>query len=53
MPKTRVLILVQNEPLPQDRHVWNQCRALTGAGYDVTVICPQGATRAPRAVRAP
>ena len=41
----RVLILVQNEPLPQDRHVWNQCRALTGAGYDVTVICPQGATR--------
>ena len=27
----RVLILVQNEPLPQDRHVWNQCRALTGA----------------------
>lgn len=45
MPKTRVLILVQNEPLPQDRHVWNQCRALVGAGYDVTVICPQGATR--------
>ena len=45
MPKPRVLILVQNEPLPQDRHVWNQCRALTGAGYDVTVICPQGATR--------
>jgi glycosyltransferase involved in cell wall biosynthesis len=43
--KLRVLILVQNEPLPQDRHVWNQCRALTGAGYDVTVICPQGSTR--------
>jgi glycosyltransferase involved in cell wall biosynthesis len=45
VPKIRVLILVQNEPLPQDRHVWNQCRALTGAGYDVTVICPQGTTR--------
>jgi glycosyltransferase involved in cell wall biosynthesis len=45
MTKTRVLILVQNEPLPQDRHVWNQCRALTAAGYEVTVICPQGATR--------
>ena len=43
--KTRVLILVQNEPLPQDRHVWNQCRALTRAGYAVTVICPQGTTR--------
>ena len=45
MPNPRILILVQNEPLPQDRHVWNQCRALTGAGYDVTVVCPQGATR--------
>ncbi|HWC26156.1 MAG TPA: glycosyltransferase family 4 protein [Solirubrobacteraceae bacterium] len=45
MPAPRVLILVQNEPLPQDRHVWNQCRALKRARYDVTVICPQGATR--------
>ena len=45
MSKPRVLILVQNEPLPQDRHVWNQCGALTRAGYEVTVICPQGSTR--------
>ena len=45
MPNPRILILVQNEPLPQDRHVWNQCGALTRAGYDVTVVCPQGATR--------
>lgn len=45
MPPPRVLILVQNEPLPQDRHVWNQCRALTRAGYEVSVICPRGATR--------
>lgn len=45
MPPTRVLILVQNEPLPQDRHVWNQCLALTRAGYEVSVICPQGAER--------
>jgi glycosyltransferase involved in cell wall biosynthesis len=45
MPNTRILIMVQNEPLPQDRHVWNQCQALTRAGYDVTVICPQGSTR--------
>jgi glycosyltransferase involved in cell wall biosynthesis len=43
--KPRILILVQNEPLPQDRHVWNQCGALTRAGYEVTVICPQGSTR--------
>jgi glycosyltransferase involved in cell wall biosynthesis len=41
----RVLILVQNEPLPSDRHVWNQCRALVRAGYDVTVICPKGQDR--------
>ncbi len=45
MSATRVLILVQNEPLPQDRHVWNQCLALTRAGYDVDVICPQGQER--------
>jgi glycosyltransferase involved in cell wall biosynthesis len=45
MSLARILILVQNEPLPQDRHVWNQCTALTRAGYDVTVICPQGETR--------
>ncbi len=41
----RVLILVQNEPVPSDRHVWNQCRALVGAGYEVTVICPRGTDR--------
>jgi len=45
MSRARILILVQNEPLPQDRHVWNQCTALTRAGYDVTVICPQGVKR--------
>lgn len=43
--RRRVLILVQNESLPGDRHVWNQCCALTRAGYEVTVICPQGARR--------
>jgi glycosyltransferase involved in cell wall biosynthesis len=41
----RILILVQNEPLPQDRHVWNQCQALTRNGYEVSVICPRGETR--------
>jgi len=45
MSRARVLILVQNEPLPQDRHVWNQCLALTRAGYEVSVICPQGKER--------
>jgi glycosyltransferase involved in cell wall biosynthesis len=42
---TRILILVQNESVPGDRHVWNECRALTRAGYDVTVICPRGTDR--------
>lgn len=41
----RVLILLQNEPVPSDRHVWNQATALTRAGYDVTVICPTGERR--------
>jgi len=38
----RVLIIVQNLPVPFDRRVWLECRALTAAGYDVTVICPKG-----------
>jgi glycosyltransferase involved in cell wall biosynthesis len=40
-----VLIIVENEPVPSDRHVWNECRALVGAGYDVTAICPRGEER--------
>lgn len=38
----RVLILVQNLPLPFDRRVWLESRALRDAGYAVTVICPKG-----------
>ena len=41
----RVLILVQNEPAPSDRHVWNQATALQRNGYDVTIICPKGQDR--------
>jgi glycosyltransferase involved in cell wall biosynthesis len=41
----RVLILLQNEPIPHDRHVWNEARALVRGGYDVTVICPAGEKR--------
>ena len=41
----RVLILLQNEPVPSDRHVWNESTALARAGYDVTVICPTGEQR--------
>jgi glycosyltransferase involved in cell wall biosynthesis len=42
MRPARVLILVENESVPHDRHVWNQSRALARAGYDVAVICPKG-----------
>jgi glycosyltransferase involved in cell wall biosynthesis len=38
----RVLIIVQNLPVPFDRRVWLECRTLTDAGYDVTVVCPKG-----------
>jgi glycosyltransferase involved in cell wall biosynthesis len=41
----RVLILLQNESAPSDRHVWNEATAATRAGYDVTVICPAGSSR--------
>ncbi len=45
MAGERILILLQNEPVPSDRHVWNQATALTRAGYEVTVICPTGESR--------
>jgi glycosyltransferase involved in cell wall biosynthesis len=38
----RVLIIVQNLPVPFDRRVWLECKALREAGYDVTVVCPKG-----------
>jgi glycosyltransferase involved in cell wall biosynthesis len=39
----RVLILVENLSVPLDRRVWQESRALTEAGCEVHVICPQGA----------
>ena len=38
----RVLIIVQNLPVPFDRRVWLECQALVGVGYGVSVICPKG-----------
>ncbi len=40
--RPRVLIIVQNLPVPFDRRVWLECQCLNRAGYDVTVICPRG-----------
>src|SRR4051794_7041498 len=38
----RVLIIVQNLPVPLDRRVWLECQALVRRGYQVSVICPKG-----------
>lgn len=38
----RVLIIVQNLPVPFDRRVWLECQALVTAGYRVAVVCPKG-----------
>lgn len=37
----RVLILVENLPVPFDRRVWQEACALRDAGHQVTVICPR------------
>jgi glycosyltransferase involved in cell wall biosynthesis len=45
--RQHVLVLVENLSVPTDRRVWQEARTLRQAGYEVTVICPQG-TRADR-----
>ena len=37
----RILIIVQNLPVPFDRRVWLEAKTLTGNGYKVSVICPK------------
>lgn len=39
--KERVLIIVENLPVPFDRRVWMEATALQQAGYEVSVICPK------------
>ncbi len=38
----RVLIIVENLPVPFDRRVWQESQTLARAGYQVSVICPIG-----------
>jgi glycosyltransferase involved in cell wall biosynthesis len=38
--KRRVLIIVENLPVPFDRRVWRECLALREAGYQVSVVSP-------------
>ncbi len=39
--KPAILIIVENLPVPLDRRVWQESRALRDAGYEVVVICPR------------
>ena len=45
MSPGRALILVENLSVPFDRRVWQECRALRDAGYEVSVVCPQGTSQ--------
>lgn len=38
----KILIIVQNLPVPLDRRVWLECQALRDSGFEVSVICPRG-----------
>ena len=40
--RPRVLILVENLPVPFDRRVWQEACTLRDAGHAVSVICPTG-----------
>jgi len=40
--KTAICIVVENLPVPLDRRVWCEARALRDAGYLVSVVCPKG-----------
>jgi len=40
--KRKVLIIVENMPVPQDFRVWKEAQCLRDAGYDVVTLCPQG-----------
>ncbi len=37
----KVLIIVENSPVPFDPRVWKEALSLTANGYSVTVLCPQ------------
>ena len=38
----KVLIIVENLPVPFDRRVWKEAVSLRDARYQVTVLCPKG-----------
>ena len=38
----KILIIVENLPLPFDRRVWMESNTLRKEGYDIFIICPKG-----------
>ena len=40
--RRRVLIVVENLPVPFDRRVWQEATTLRQSGYEVSIICPVG-----------
>jgi glycosyltransferase involved in cell wall biosynthesis len=40
--KKKILIIVENLPVPFDTRVWKEAASLRANGYEVTVLCPRG-----------
>ena len=40
--KKKILIIVENLPVPFDTRVWQEAVTLAASGYTVSVICPKG-----------
>jgi glycosyltransferase involved in cell wall biosynthesis len=40
--KKKILIIVENLPVPFDSRVWKEACSLGSNGYEVTVLCPKG-----------
>jgi glycosyltransferase involved in cell wall biosynthesis len=40
--KRKILIIVENLPVPFDTRVWKEASSLHANGYEVTVLCPRG-----------
>ncbi len=41
----KVLMLVENLPVPVDTRVWAEATTLRDRGFQVSIICPKGASR--------
>ena len=40
--KQKILIIVENLPVPFDTRVWKEATSLQANGYEITVLCPRG-----------